>query len=153
LPLIFSEPVISNTVSTLTRRREPKRREVCESELKELLAPLFPFVRFPHVLPRDKSSEVLDMVKDSISIYDETFHIRIIGYPILNSPIGLEFENQCRILKDILKILHPFCYFKSDHTHFQTFYLNSTLLIANYFWSNRYDPETSIQSCPTLQVR
>jgi BTB/POZ domain-containing protein 7 len=50
-------------VSTLSRRRESKRREVCESELKELLAPLFPFVRFPHVLPRDKSSEVLDMVR------------------------------------------------------------------------------------------
>jgi len=51
-----------SAVSTLTRRRDTRRREVCESELKELLLPLFPFVRFPHVLPRDKSSEVLDLV-------------------------------------------------------------------------------------------
>lgn len=56
------EPFSGSTVSTLTRRRDTKRKDVCESELKELLAPLFPFVRFPHVLPRDKSAEVLDMV-------------------------------------------------------------------------------------------
>jgi hypothetical protein len=58
----FSDTASVSAVSTLTRRRDTKRREVCESELKELLQPLFPLVRFPHVLPRDKSSEVLDLV-------------------------------------------------------------------------------------------
>ena len=62
--MLISDPLTAGNaaVSTLTRRREPKRREGCESELKELLAPLFPLVRFPHVLSRDKSAEVLDMV-------------------------------------------------------------------------------------------
>ena len=34
---------------------------MCDSELKELLAPLFPHVRIQHVLPRDRNSDVMDM--------------------------------------------------------------------------------------------
>lgn len=46
--------------ATLTRKA-PKRREVCDSELKELLSTIIPQVRISHVLPRDRTSEVLDM--------------------------------------------------------------------------------------------
>jgi len=38
-----------------------KRREVCDSELKEMLSNMISQIRVPHVLPRDRSSEVLDM--------------------------------------------------------------------------------------------
>ena len=38
-----------------------KRREVCDSELKEILSSMISQVRVPHVLPRDRSSEVLDI--------------------------------------------------------------------------------------------
>jgi BTB/POZ domain-containing protein 7 len=55
-----SEAAAAANTATLGRKA-PKRREVCDSELKELLAPLLPYVRIPHVLPRDKTSEVLDM--------------------------------------------------------------------------------------------
>ena len=38
-----------------------KRREICDSELKELLSSLIGHVRVAHVLPRDRTSEALDM--------------------------------------------------------------------------------------------
>ena len=39
-----------------------KRKEICDSELKELINSMISQVRVPHVLPRDRTSEVLDMV-------------------------------------------------------------------------------------------
>ena len=55
----------SSTLSTTLSRKNhhPKRsiREVCDGELKELLCDLFLHVRIPHILPRDRTSEVLDM--------------------------------------------------------------------------------------------
>ena len=45
----------------LKSNKNSKRREVCDGELKDLLADLISMVRVPHVLPRDRTSEVLDM--------------------------------------------------------------------------------------------
>ena len=38
-----------------------KRKEICDSELKELISSMITQVRVPHILPRDRTSEVLDM--------------------------------------------------------------------------------------------
>ena len=57
-----SDYLSSTTVSTLSRKNAKRRQDgVCDSELKELLAPFFPHVRIQHVLPRDRNSDVMDM--------------------------------------------------------------------------------------------
>ena len=38
-----------------------KRKEICDGELKELISSMITQVRVPHILPRDRTSEVLDM--------------------------------------------------------------------------------------------
>ena len=47
--------------STLSRKTTKRSREICDGELKEMLANLFPHVRIHHILPRDRNSEVFDM--------------------------------------------------------------------------------------------
>ena len=47
--------------STLSRKTTKRSREICDGELKEMLASLFPHVRIHHILPRDRNSEVFDM--------------------------------------------------------------------------------------------
>ena len=61
--VIFLLPASLGT-ATLGRGKNAsasKRREVCDSELKEMLSNMISQIRVPHVLPRDRSSEVLDM--------------------------------------------------------------------------------------------
>ena len=52
-----------NNTATLGRqgKNSSKRREICDSELKDLIMDLITCVRVPHVLQRDRTSEVLDM--------------------------------------------------------------------------------------------
>ena len=52
---------LSSSNSTTSRKTAKRNREICDSELKELLANIFPHVRIQHILPRDRNSEILDM--------------------------------------------------------------------------------------------
>ena len=45
----------------LKHDEQRKRRDVCDGELKDLLAPLIGQVRVPHIMSRDRTSEALDM--------------------------------------------------------------------------------------------
>lgn len=52
---------LSSSNSTLSRKTTKRNREICDGELKELLANIFPHVRIQHILPRDRNSEIFDM--------------------------------------------------------------------------------------------
>ena len=57
----FSASLGTATLGRGKNTSASKRREVCDSELKDILSNMISQVRVPHVLPRDRSSEVLDM--------------------------------------------------------------------------------------------
>ena len=52
--------MIGATTHTLSRRHVPRRREICDTELGNLISPFLPRVRVQHILPKDRHSDVLD---------------------------------------------------------------------------------------------
>ena len=52
---------LGSSNSTLSRKSAKRSREVCDGELKDILANAFPHVRIHHILPRDRNSEIFDM--------------------------------------------------------------------------------------------
>ena len=52
---------LGSSNSTMSRKSAKRSREICDGELKEILANAFPHVRIHHILPRDRNSEIFDM--------------------------------------------------------------------------------------------
>lgn len=57
----LSSSISGNCGSTTLSRKVPKYREICDGELRELLSDFLVHIRVPHVLPRDRSSNILDV--------------------------------------------------------------------------------------------